>query len=49
MIYEALYLNNMTRTQYKKFLDKTYAKGKNYSGVLEKLIVKNDLKDYFND
>ena len=48
MIYEALYLNNMTRTQYKKFLDKTYAKGKNYSGVLEQLIAKNDLKDYFN-
>lgn len=49
MIYEALYLNDMSRTQYKKFLDKTYAKGKNYSGILEKLIVKNDLKDYFKD
>lgn len=49
MIYEALYLNDMSRIQYKKFLDKTYAKGKNYSGILEKLIVKNDLKDYFKD
>ena len=49
MIYEALYLNDLSRTQYKRFLDKTYAKGKNYSGTLEKLIVKNDLKDYFND
>lgn len=49
MIYEALYLHNMSRKQYKRFLDKTYAKGKNYSGALEKLIVSNDLKDYFND
>lgn len=49
MIYEALYLNDMSRIQYKRFLDKTYAKGKNYSGILEKLIVKNDLKDYFKD
>lgn len=48
MIYEKLYLNKMTRIQYKKFLDKTYAKGKNYSVVLEKLIIKNDLKNYFN-
>ena len=49
MIYEALYLNDMSRTQYKRFLDKTYAKGKNYSICLENLIKKNDLKECFNN
>ena len=49
MIYEALYLNDMSRIQYKRFLDKTYAKGKNYSICLENLIKKNDLKECFNN
>lgn len=49
MIYEELYLNDKSRTQYKKFLDKTYAKGKNYSVTLEMMIKKNGLKNYFNN
>jgi Mannosyl-glycoprotein endo-beta-N-acetylglucosaminidase len=49
MIYEALYLHNMSRTQYKRYLDKTYATGKHYSLVLEKLIKKNDLKQCFDE
>jgi len=49
MIYDTLYLKNMTRTQYKKFLDKTYCKNKHYSKTLEKLIKENDLKNCFNN
>ena len=49
MIYEALYLNGLTRTQYKKFLDKHYAEGKNYTIKLEKIIKTNDLKECFNE
>ncbi len=49
MIYEALYLHNKSRTEYKRFLDKRYATGKNYSLLLEKLIRVNDLKDYFKN
>jgi hypothetical protein len=39
----------MTRIQYKRFLDKTYAKGKHYSVTLEKLIKLNDLKNCFDE
>jgi hypothetical protein len=49
MIYDTLYLKNMTRVQYKRFLDKTYATGGNYTIMLEKLIKQKDLKDCFNE
>lgn len=49
MIYDTLYLKDMTRTQYLRFLDKVYCKSGNYTGKLEKLIKQNDLKDYFNE
>lgn len=47
-IYDTLYLKDMTRTQYKKYLDRVYAKGKNYSGKIEKIIKCNDFKECFN-
>lgn len=49
MIYDTLYLKDMSRTQYLKFLDKVYCKSGDYSGKLENLIKKNDLKECFNE
>lgn len=49
MIYDTLYLKDMTRTQYKRFLDNTYATGGNYTVKLEKIIKQNDLKECFNE
>jgi hypothetical protein len=49
MIYDTLYLKDMTRIQYLRFLDKVYCKSGDYTGKLEKLIKQNDLKDYFNE
>jgi uncharacterized FlgJ-related protein len=49
MIYDTLYLKDMTRTQYLKFLDNVYCKSGYYSRTLENLIKKNDLKQCFNE
>ena len=49
MIYDTLYLKDMTRTQYLRFLDKVYCKSGYYSRTLENLIKKNDLKECFNE
>lgn len=49
MIYENLYLNDKSRVEYKKYLDRVYAKGKNYSKKLETLIKQNNLKSYFEE
>jgi len=38
MIYEKLYLEGLSRVKYKQYLDRVYAKGKNYSITLEKII-----------
>ena len=48
MIYEKLYLKNKSRIEYKQYLDRVYAKGKNYSKTLEKLVKENNLKDCFD-
>ncbi len=48
-IYDTLYLKDMSRVQYKKYLDKVYAKGKNYSGKIEKIIKCNDMKNCFTN
>ena len=49
MIYDTLYLKDMTRTQYLKFLDNVYCKNGYYSRTLEKIIKQNDLKECFNE
>lgn len=49
MIYDTLYLKDMTRTQYLRFLDNVYCKSGYYSRTLENLIKKNDLKECFNE
>jgi uncharacterized FlgJ-related protein len=49
MIYDTLYLKDLTRTQYLKFLDNVYCKSGYYSRTLENLIKKNDLKECFNE
>ncbi len=49
MIYDTLYLKNMTRTQYKSFLDRTYATGSKYTIKLENIIRINKLKEYFDE
>ena len=48
MIYDTLYLKDMSRIQYLKFLDNVYCKSGDYSGKLETIIKKNDLKECFN-
>lgn len=49
MIYEALFLHGLSRVQYKKYLDRVYAEGSNYTLKLEQIINKNNLKAYFNE
>lgn len=49
MIYDTLYLKNMSRTQYLRFLDKVYCKSGDYTGKLEKLIKINNLKKCFDE
>lgn len=45
LIYEALYLNDLTKTQYYKYLDKVYARAGStyYSDLIKKLIKQRNL------
>jgi len=45
LIYEALYLNNLSRTQYYKYLDQVYARAgtTKYSDLIKTLIQQNNL------
>jgi flagellum-specific peptidoglycan hydrolase FlgJ len=42
-LYEAQYLSKLSREDYFKYLDKTYAEGKDYSNLLKKVIKNNEL------
>jgi flagellum-specific peptidoglycan hydrolase FlgJ len=42
-LYEAQYLSKLSREEYFKYLDKTYAEGKGYSNLLKKVIKNNEL------
>lgn len=48
LIYENLYLNGFSRVKYKSYLNRVYAKDKNYTKKLEKLIIQNKLNEYFD-
>ena len=43
LIYEAKYMNNLSKEEYYSFLDKLYATGDNYSKTLKQIIKKNKL------
>lgn len=47
LIYDALYLSNLSRNQYLKFLDKRYARagGTSYSELIKQVIISKNLKD----
>ena len=49
MIYDTLYLKNMNRNQYLKFLGNVYCKHGDYAGKLENIIKKNYLKEVFTE
>ena len=43
LIYEAKYMNNLSKEEYYSFLDRLYAEGDNYSKTLKQIIKKNKL------
>jgi uncharacterized FlgJ-related protein len=45
LIYEAKYMNNLSKEEYYSFLDKLYAEGDNYSKTLKQIIKKNKLDE----
>lgn len=49
MLYEAVYLNKLSRKQYLAYLDKLYSETSGYSKTLEEIIKKRNLKKYFKD
>lgn len=45
LIYEAKYMNNLSKEEYYSFLDHLYAEGDNYSKTLKQIIKKNRLDE----
>lgn len=49
LLYETKYLGNLSRADYLKYLDASYAQAGNYDKVLESIIKKNRLKEKFKN
>jgi uncharacterized FlgJ-related protein len=49
LLYETKYLGNLSRADYLKYLDASYAQAGNYDKVLESIIKKNKLKEKFKN
>ena len=47
LLYDAVYLNDLSRADYLKYLDRVYAEATDYDKLIERVIESNNLKEVF--